>query len=167
MLPYICSNLQNIQHQRWTLRWTITFGWLQCVNVISFFRKCVPFWGMMLIGEEACVEAGAVGETSISPSQFYCKPKTPLKKLSLLKIHWTVNLRWEHFIQVCDNSIKRFKHQIKMSGLTSDLLNQNLWAKGMLVFIFIKHPRMILMYTEVWEPLIWKSTFWISNTKEK
>lgn len=32
---------------------------------------------------------------------------------------------------VFDNSIKRFKHQIKMSGPISDVLNQNLWAKGM------------------------------------
>lgn len=41
-----------------------------------------------------------------------------------------------------------------MSDPISDLLIQNLWDKSMWIFIFNKHSQGILLYIDVWEPLM-------------
>ena len=62
---------------------TMDFGWLWCVDVgSSLFKKksTILVSGVGNVGGYACVRTGDMWEISIHFSQFYCKPKTALKK---------------------------------------------------------------------------------------
>lgn len=60
-----------------------------------------------------------------------------------------MNSRSEHFTVGMGQLNKKNFNINKNVSPHPHLLNQNLWGKGMCIFIFNKHPYMILIYTEV------------------
>lgn len=78
----------NVQHQEWTVMWTMGLGWLWYANVGSSLVINGSFWWEMLIVREATdVWGRAEGmlKICVSSSHFYCEPKAAL---NFFLIHW-------------------------------------------------------------------------------
>lgn len=74
--------------------------------------------------------------------------------MEVLKNRLNCDLKVQHFTTAMWQLNKNTETSTEISGSTSDLLTQNLWEKGMWIFIFNKRSPMILMYTQAWEPLM-------------
>lgn len=71
----------NIQHQEWTVMWTMASGWQRCIKVSSW----VPLWWRMLIADRLCLCRAGDGVKSLY---------LPLSFAVNLKLIWNNKAYW-------------------------------------------------------------------------